>query len=329
MVASLWGCSGSGSSGNTNSGPPKLVVDQAALLFGLETGSGVLVGTAPSNSVQVYNSGTGTITFTGATIGPGATTITEQLPLGAGGALVTSTIPADNTHPEFFTVTSPGSTALTGTAAAVVQVVFTPTLEGFFSASLNITSSAGSITVALAGDGVTPLVATADGGLSYTMPGAEADGGISYSIPSVTLKLLAGDDGGPVVMNDGGALYQTGYASTLIPLYNVGTSQLNFQTPVLDTNGDPSIWALCAQVHGGTQMCNAGPIPNNLPPVYADGGIFQSPLPGGGSIPLAAEVKILFTPAAPGTFTKTVTIASDATNTPSLVLTVTGTAVAP
>ena len=71
---------------------------------------------------------------------------------------------------------------------------------------------------------------------------------------------------------------------------------------------------------------NVGPIPDTLSATYDDGGINVTAYADGGATPDLARLQIIFDPAAPGTYTGHVLVHSTATNTPDIVLTVTGTA---
>jgi hypothetical protein len=302
VALQLWGCSGS-----SGGGAPAVQLDRTALDFGLDTGSATLLGTAPVNTLQITNSGGGTLTISSVTVVQGATTFVETLP-DANGNPVQTTLAADNTHPEFFTATGPDMSSLTAGATAVVQVQFLPTRPGLFTATLSIVTSAGTKTVGLTGDCITPLVSTLDAGTDFTLP-------------PVALKQRVGDDGGLLELADGGPAYVTGYSSITIPLYDVGTANLTFGTASLDVDaGGP--WALCITT-SPTTFCNPGPLPSSIPREFPDGGLGLTSFPDGGVLGLAT-VSVFFSPAAPGSYTQTVTVPSDATNTPNLVLTVHG-----
>ncbi len=347
MVAGLWACSSGSKGTSTNTGPAKAVVDQSALLFGLATGNAVPIGTQPANSVQVFNSGSGTVTISGATIGPGASTVTQQLPLGPGGMIVTSTLQADNSHPSFFTASAPSANSVSGTDASVIQVVFAPTLPGVFTATLSIATSTGTLSVDLAGEAVGPVISASpfsvpfeDGGrtivqtLPFTDGGADistvtlyADAGVGVTVPTVYLYPAPGDDGGPLSLADGGPAYATGDSSSLVAFYNVGTDSLTFQTATLDPLGDAYTWLLCVPMPPAFMCPSAPMIPSTLVAGYSDGGPQILPRPDGGEAYASSYLRLYFRPSAPGVYTQTATVSSDATNLSAVNVSISGTAI--
>jgi hypothetical protein len=193
-------------------------------------------------------------------------------------------------HPELFTKTGPVGTTIKPNATDFVQVIFKPLAAGLVGATLQITSNAPNSpqTVVLSGDCVTPLI---------SLNGAPT----TLTLPNVALRAKTG----------GG--FVTGYSEGSITLFNTGTADLSFPADPL-----PSFSSGPFTVTSIT--------PTHVPRAYPDGGIARRPLPDGGTEPIGAELTVRMSTAIPGDYTQPFTVTSDATNTPSLALTVHGTA---
>jgi hypothetical protein len=115
---------------------PVLVTDRATLGFGQAFGSGTYLGTSPQESVQLTNSGDAALVISSATL---------------------------TGDPEF-TKTGPLKTTLQASESTFIQVVFTPTVVGRYSASLEIVSNVPTKTIAVSGCGIGTDGGRPDGG---------------------------------------------------------------------------------------------------------------------------------------------------------------------
>jgi len=290
------GCSGGGS--------PSFQTDRTALLFGQDYGNATLLGTQPLNTLQLMNSGKGDLKITGISI------VAGTAPDG-GEAQDTSA----------FTLSAPSlPDTIPAGGTDFVQVVFNPSATGRFQAILAITSNDSTnptLNILLSGDCVTPTVAI----VQYS----QEDGNIAQG---TTTSLVATDVQLAPIYPDGGGGYSTGYGNAQVWFADTGTFQLQFQQAHLAGDaGQDSPFYICTNTIQGTANCqNVGPIPDTLSSTYEDGGLALDVFPDGGAQLDLSRLQVVFDPAVPGTYTDHVIIDSSATNTPEIVLTVTGTA---
>jgi len=109
-ILALAACPG----GNDLPVKPQLKLDRSSIGFGQEFGSGTFVGTSPQQSIQITNGGQQDLVISGTTL----------------------------TGDPAFTKNGPSTTTLKSNEQTFVQLIFTPTAAGNFSAKLNIASNA-------------------------------------------------------------------------------------------------------------------------------------------------------------------------------------------
>ena len=297
-------------SGCSGGGTATIGTDRTALGFGQEFGNAVLLGTKPAETLQILDNGMDDLTLDSVTVVSGTDV--------DGGAL---------TDTAAFTVSAPSKTTIHGgDDGAAVQIVFDSTAAGHvghFGAVLEIKSNASNaptLHIPMTVDIVTPEVTVLSG-----------DGSTNIALPQVTLSAETDGSGNPVTFDDGGTRYRTANAGVDVWLANSGTASLQFQPAAVTNDGGAESIFPCANLDQQLigQCIQTGPLPAQLDRIYPDGGLAMVALGDGGYTNLLARLQIAFHPAEPGTYVQHVVVDSNATNTPELVFTVTGTAVAP
>lgn len=287
------GCSkggGTGPGGKALKDGVALELNKTRMLFGQDFGDATLLGTAPLDSLEIFSAGKSDL-------------VISQMELVAG-------VDADGgalANPELFTGQGLNAQTLKGGDTAFVQVVFKPTRAGLFGAVLRIHSNAtpSTLDVPLSGSVVTPEITVLGSG--------------STEVTAPTVHLVQKG-----TLADGGTDYATGYSEADVYFANSGTAQLLIQPATLATDAGADDFEVCIPIPN-SNGCQPGPLPSSLSRSFPDGGLAVSGSSDGG-LRNAALLRIGFTPSAPGSYTQHVYVSSNATNTPTVELTVHGTA---
>jgi hypothetical protein len=303
-VALASGCS------KSNSGPAMIAVDQSKLLFGQETGSATLLGTAPINTLQISNTGGADLVISSVTVGSGGTD-----PCGIDPGMFSPCGPDSGLaldSPQVFTTSAPSATTIAAGKTALVQVIFDPTAIGQYGAVLTIASNASNtpnLTVELDGDCVAPILGT---------PGW--DGGV-IDLGQVALVALPPSDGGEPFL--GGFWPDGGVPTATFTVSNLGAAALQFAVAYPDGGSAACATTQCAALSSDAGDPSViiptwnvfGPNPVSLPPP-------RPGVDGGPQTTYTGVITVTFGPYFPGDYTQHVNVATNAANIPLLSFTV-------